>query len=250
MSEISSNRLPILAAEINTAREGLSAAAKTAVGHAIAFGQRLIEAKTLLDHGAWLPWLSEHCSLSERQSQKYMRIARAKEVLEAKAPLTADLTIEGAIAALVTAQPLSYLPPAGFIKIGDKKSSTIVVAPSYQNPGFFYITRVTNHADGTGFMIGGRRPVRHDLVEAMLAAMDIAFAEYDWQDVPSTPWAYNDLLFDSPSTYLNSLRLGDDEDRAELVSLANGSTPFDFGVHLKRPVVYGDDRTVGEVSRQ
>jgi hypothetical protein len=232
-----SNRLPTLAAEINTEREGLNAVAKTALGHAICIGEKLIEAKALLDHGAWLPWLSEHCHLSERQAQKYMRIARAKEALEAKAPLTADFTIEGAIEALVTAKPPNFLPPAGFIRVGESRSSIIVVAPSHQNSGFFYVTHITNNSDDTGEMIGGRRPIRHDLIEVMLAAMDAAFTAYDWRDVPSAPWAYNSLLFDSPSTYLNSLRPCDDEDRAEMVALASSSEPVDFGVHLKRGVV-------------
>ena len=232
-----SNRLPVLAAEINAAIKGLKAAAETAFGHAIVVGERLIEVKDLAGHGNWLPWLNEHCHLSDRQAQKYMRLARAKEALAAKAPLTADLTIEGAIAALAVAKPVSYLPPAGFLKIGRNHSLaklpvSFVLAPSYQHPRFFFVTRVSDRE-----IVGGRRPMRHDYVEAMLAAMDSSFADFDWQDVPSAPWAFNDLLFNSPSAYLNSLRLQNDEDDlAELISLSDGSEPVEFGVYLKRSI--------------
>ena len=237
--QATSNRLPVLAAEISAAREGLNAAAKTAINQAILIGQRLTEAKALLKHGEWLPWLNEHCFLSERQAQKYMRIARAKEALAAKAPLTADLTIERAIEALSVAKPPSYLPPAGFIKIGERKSSTVVVAPSYQHPGFFYVTRFTQNSDGTGDIIGGRRPIRSDFADAMVIAIDDNFATYDWRDVPSSAWAFNLLLFDAAGAYVNSLRLDDPEDRAELLDLAETSDPVDFGVQLKRQVVQG-----------
>jgi hypothetical protein len=225
--------LPVLAAEISAAREGLNGAVKTAINQAIIIGQRLIEAKALLKHGEWLPWLNEHCFLSERQAQKYMRIARAKEALAAKAPLTADLTIERAIEALSIAKPPSCLPPAGFIKIGEHGSDTIVVAASYQHPGFFYVTRFTQNRDGTADIIGGRRPIRSDFAEAMAMALG-ALASYDWQDAPSSAWAFNHLLFDGASSYINSLRLEDLEDRAELIAVANNSEPVDFGVHLKR----------------
>lgn len=50
---------------------------KTKAGDAIiAIGERLIEAKALLDHGDWLPWLNEQVEFSERTAQEFMRISR------------------------------------------------------------------------------------------------------------------------------------------------------------------------------
>ncbi|MGX1107838.1 MULTISPECIES: DUF3102 domain-containing protein [Bradyrhizobium] len=226
-----SNRLPILAAEINAAHEKFSTAAKTALDHAIVVGERLIEAKPLVGHGKWLPWLKANCAMSERQAQKYMRVAKAKSALGA------DLTINAAIEALSTAKPVSLLPPAGFIKIGERESLTVVVAPSYQHPGFFYVVRFIQNNDKTGELIGGRRPIRHDHVEAMLMAMVDNIDDFVWQDVPSAAWVYNELLFDTPAAYLNSFCLADTEDRVELVSLAEGAEPIDFGVHIRRQVM-------------
>lgn len=39
-------------------------------------GHRLIEAKEMLPHGEWLPWLTERVEFSERTAQDFMRLAR------------------------------------------------------------------------------------------------------------------------------------------------------------------------------
>lgn len=51
--------------------------AKRAGGEAIlTIGRGLIEAKALLAHGEWLPWLTERVEFSERSAQNIMRLAR------------------------------------------------------------------------------------------------------------------------------------------------------------------------------
>ncbi len=50
---------------------------KREAGEAILdIGARLIEAKGMLSHGEWLPWLNERVELSERTAQKFMKLAR------------------------------------------------------------------------------------------------------------------------------------------------------------------------------
>lgn len=41
---------------------------------AIEIGRRLVEAKDLLSHGEWLPWLEKETEFSERSAQNYMKI--------------------------------------------------------------------------------------------------------------------------------------------------------------------------------
>jgi hypothetical protein len=94
---MSSNRLPVLAAEIRRAHADVQEAAKTAAEHAIRAGHALIEAKKLVKHGEWLPWLREHCALPERTAQLYMRIA--KSGLESATD--ADLGLQAAAKAMV-----------------------------------------------------------------------------------------------------------------------------------------------------
>lgn len=61
---------------IETVTEEILELKKTAGEAIIGIGQRLIEAKTLLPHGEWLPWLAEKVDFSERHAQNFMRLAR------------------------------------------------------------------------------------------------------------------------------------------------------------------------------
>jgi hypothetical protein len=69
-----SNRLPILAAEIRRAHAEAEETAKTAAERAIAAGHGLIEAKGLVQHGEWLPFLAE-AGIPRRTARRYMAIA-------------------------------------------------------------------------------------------------------------------------------------------------------------------------------
>lgn len=52
-------------------------ALKQQAGDAIlGIGQRLIEAKEMMPHGDWLPWLENEVEFSERTAQNFMRLAR------------------------------------------------------------------------------------------------------------------------------------------------------------------------------
>lgn len=64
---------------------------------AVGIGQRLMEAKELLPHGEWLPWLEQQVDFSERTAQKFMAIARG---YEENPQLAADLGSEKAFALL------------------------------------------------------------------------------------------------------------------------------------------------------
>src|SRR5262249_60382448 len=86
-----------LAAVIRKNHDDALSSLKLAVMHAITAGEALIEAKARVKHGEWLPWLAEHCDLSERTAQGYMRLARAP--LE-KRNCVGDLPLRAALRAL------------------------------------------------------------------------------------------------------------------------------------------------------
>ena len=73
---VGDNRLAALAADIRAAHAGVFDAAKTAAERAIEAGRALLEAKAMLKHGQWIPWLKQHCRLPQRIAQFYMRVAR------------------------------------------------------------------------------------------------------------------------------------------------------------------------------
>jgi len=98
-----SNRLPVIATSIRDHLAAAEQATRRGLEHAIAAGALLLEAKELVDHGEWLPWLQANCELGERQARTYMRLARHRHRLESAA--TADLTIAAAEALVGKPRP-------------------------------------------------------------------------------------------------------------------------------------------------
>jgi hypothetical protein len=197
LSPEQSNYLPELAARIRAEHEATASALRSGIQHAIAAGELLIEAKAQLPHGQWLPWLKDNCALSLRQAQKYMRLARSS----ANTPLKAHLTIDEALDAL--AEPkLRLLPPAGFVRIGGHDDgathTSLIVAPSQQSPGYFYVTCIQGNLAEGGWIDGSHKPIRHDYVARMAAAATLQadLTQFDWYDTPASAWTHNHLLHD------------------------------------------------------
>ena len=97
-----SNSLADLAARIRTEHEAVSTALAESVQHAMAAGALLIEAKEQIPHGGWLPWLRDHCAISERTAQLYMRTAKNRKEIENQIRNgVADLSLNEATAILM-----------------------------------------------------------------------------------------------------------------------------------------------------
>lgn len=99
-------RLQAIAKTVNAEHAAIEAALRDSLAKAVKAGELLLEAKSLVRHGDWLPWLAEHCAFSERTAQNYMRISERYPEL-AKSATVADLTYRGAIALL--AEPKQVL---------------------------------------------------------------------------------------------------------------------------------------------
>jgi Protein of unknown function (DUF3102) len=103
-----SNSLTDLAARINAEHEATAIALTRGFEHAVVAGELLIEAKSQLRHGQWLPWLEANCRVSSRSARLYMQLARNRQEL-GQIGNVADLTVQGAIRQL--APPQRYEPP-------------------------------------------------------------------------------------------------------------------------------------------
>jgi hypothetical protein len=90
--------LPTLAARINERHALALGAARTAIEHALEVGRLLIEAKTQVAHGKWLPWIEANLTFGPRQAQKYIRLAQHGDA--AKCDSNSHLTINQAVALL------------------------------------------------------------------------------------------------------------------------------------------------------
>ncbi len=72
-------QLTSLADEIRVEVAAAEADWQSAVKHAITAGEKLTEAKALVNHGEWLPWLEANFDGSERTARNYMRLASNRQ---------------------------------------------------------------------------------------------------------------------------------------------------------------------------
>jgi hypothetical protein len=73
-SVASSNRLPVLQAQIVEMHKAVGRFQREAASAAIGAGKMLVEAKGLCGHGEWLPWLKA-AGIHERTARRYMALA-------------------------------------------------------------------------------------------------------------------------------------------------------------------------------
>jgi len=81
-----------LAEEINAEHAAAEETLRAGLGHAKRAGELLLQAKDLVPHGGWLPWMKDHCAFSGRTAQNYMRVAREWDAIQAKTQRVADLS--------------------------------------------------------------------------------------------------------------------------------------------------------------
>ena len=94
--------------------------AKRLGGQAIlTIGKRLMEAKAMLPHGDWLPWLNEKVEFSESTAQRFMRLAREWSNPSALADLGASKAL--ALLALPSAEREEFLTETHQVN-GEEKS--------------------------------------------------------------------------------------------------------------------------------
>jgi hypothetical protein len=86
-----SNRIPILAEEIRSAHMETAKALNVAAERALEAGAALVEAKSLVGHGEWLPFLAS-TGVPERTARRYMLLHRAGF----KSAMVADIGINSA----------------------------------------------------------------------------------------------------------------------------------------------------------
>jgi Protein of unknown function (DUF3102) len=121
--------LPALIDQINEAHEQCRQAYQSSLAHARRCGELLIEAKSQVQHGEWLTWLSVNCTVAERTARAYMQVARDWKVLEESATV-ADLTFRDALKLLSDdeEEPIAELDspeptveqPAAVLNVGDR----------------------------------------------------------------------------------------------------------------------------------
>ena len=135
--------------------------AGNAIDYAKQAGALLLEVKRSMPHGAFLPWLSENVTVSERQAQRYMRVALGKPA-----------TVRAIKSDTVSGLP-DWLPPSGHVGIrGFPEGDMLLVQELPKCAGYY----------GFAFLFGSEltqcaRGIRADYVrDAVIGILPGSFA--------------------------------------------------------------------------
>jgi len=72
-----------LAASIKSEHAAIMDSARNIVGRAIKIGDDLLKVKDQVPHGSFLKWVKDHCDLSDKTAERYMKFAENKTKLMA-----------------------------------------------------------------------------------------------------------------------------------------------------------------------
>lgn len=75
MKTLATNDLDLHAAQANMHHAAAEGSARKAIDHAIEAGRHLAEAKAMVAHGEWLPWVAANFAGDRSTATRYMRIA-------------------------------------------------------------------------------------------------------------------------------------------------------------------------------
>ena len=141
---IGHNRLAALRDAIATEASLVRSATEELLIRAMACGDAMIEAKGLLDHGEFEPWLRENVrNVSPRTARLDMSLAANRAAIETKLATVATLTLREAarlVAGRGQRSPRPRLLPAtGCFRHGVDGESGVYIVPSTA-VGFYFIT--------------------------------------------------------------------------------------------------------------
>lgn len=135
---LSSRPLSKLAKLAESEHQSAIGAVMDALKHAKVAGDLLLEAKSQVQHGEWLPWIADNLSFTDRTAQAYMRIAmKWGEIANTKH--AADLSISGALHLLSTSsedyilhssQSVEWWTPAHYVNLARNVMGSVDLDPA------------------------------------------------------------------------------------------------------------------------
>jgi hypothetical protein len=134
--------------QIKAENSGAEEATTRAIEHMIAVGELLLKAESEL-----MPWLTEHCKLSNETARLYMFMAQHRSKLEAKSQQT-GLTVREAIISLPIAPERRWEITSRLVPVGDGPHRSLGF-PS----GLARVIDARRPASHPGHSGGGRLPV-------------------------------------------------------------------------------------------
>jgi hypothetical protein len=92
-----SKHLAALAEKVRNADKRVRLSMSHALDAALAAGVALIAARPLIAHGSWAIWLDQHCGVSERMANNYIRLADNRALIDANRKHVSEMSIRAAL---------------------------------------------------------------------------------------------------------------------------------------------------------
>lgn len=223
-----------IATEINASHAGAVASAQDAMNHARRCGELLAQVKASLPHGEWLSWLDEHCNVSPRQTQRYIRLFENWDTLAANATRERHFSLNEAMALLASpkrvkrtrehARAIESEPevkePRAAAPIATVKIVTLerfdgmwkgYIVP-HTDARYAFVSVVQWSKDG-GTIDGTRKAIIRTAADETLrhlfgiANHNLSSAEVK-ESESDVRWSYNQFLFDSAEDSFEQVVLG------------------------------------------
>lgn len=179
-----------LAPRINKAHRACAEAGRSAVEHAMACGELLIEAKGEMGHGGWGRWLEKNFEASQATANLYMKLARHRELLtEANSERVRNFSFREALALISPPEPPEPPeslpePPPG--RVGIRVVGSNGGSPGGEDAGPGPISSAPLTREGEVIRLGDHRLMCADATDSAavrrLAAGERAVAV--WADPP------------------------------------------------------------------
>ena len=237
-----------LVVAIRTEHEAASAAARSALEHALECGRLLAQARAEVPHGSWENYLSDTCGIAPRTGRLYLRLHAHRDRLGNRQRV-AGLTLREAVKLVaeprpevVTAEPACelrlrtpewYRP--GHRHYGEHPSGWFFEVwphPAGEQWAHFYICSPTSGYPGDegGTLTGPKRGIRVDAIEwamGMQAANGMPSlddAEWSISDSPCHMDDASDGIADRFKHYNSLLFAGDDDYRRRGMGVETSSS--------------------------
>jgi len=169
-----------LAQRIAVEHNAVAVALRSALGHAIAAGELLIEAKAKVRHGQWLKWLAANCEVPKRTAAHYMALAKRRQKLCDQNGNVLPLSVNGALDMLKHPADCGfpgsewgeYAPPQGWGCLAwgpfSKALEIVTRLPQLNPPAARYVVRAAR---------AGKTPGLSAAVLREVAALLIRYAD-------------------------------------------------------------------------
>lgn len=182
-----------LVVAIRTAHEAASAAARSALEHALECGRLLAQARAGIPHGGWEKYLSDTCGIAPRTGRLYLRLHEHRGRLQNRQRV-AGLTIREA--AKVIAQPRPEVATAehafpSWYSEGQKQEGVhsagwlVEVWPHPGGPQWVHFAVAVPGVDGPSHLEGPKRGCRVDRLAQVMSRV------YHLPDVDGPGWNWN-----------------------------------------------------------